>query len=94
MKRIRIQRPRARRERDWGQALPPDPRDPDVVRAKALACAGDRAGRRTARQSHSPGLPRRRADSSPPGGSPGEQFDPFKFLIYAELAGVETGPVE
>jgi hypothetical protein len=53
MKRLRIQRPRARRERDWGEALPPDPRDPDVVRAKALARAGDRAGRRTARQSHS-----------------------------------------
>jgi hypothetical protein len=44
MKRIRVQRPRARRERDWGEALPPDPRDPDVVRAKALARAGDRAG--------------------------------------------------
>jgi hypothetical protein len=29
-----------------------------------------------------------------PGGSPGEHFDPFKFLIYAELAGVEIGPVE
>ena len=36
MKSIRIQRPRARRERDWGEALPPDPRDPDVIRAKAL----------------------------------------------------------
>jgi len=44
MKRIRIQRPKARRERDWGEALPPDPRDPDVVRAKALARAGDRTG--------------------------------------------------
>ena len=54
MKRIRIQRPKARRERDWGEALPPDPRDPDVVRAKALARAGDRTGRRTARQSRSP----------------------------------------
>ena len=53
MKRICIQRPRARRERDWGEALPPDPQDPDVVRAKALARAGDRAGRRTARHSHS-----------------------------------------
>ena len=37
MKRTRIERPRARRERDWREALPPDPRDPDVVRAKALA---------------------------------------------------------
>lgn len=41
MKSIRIQRPRAQRERDWGEALPPDPRDPDVVRAKALARAGN-----------------------------------------------------
>ncbi len=54
MKRIRIQRPSVRRERDWVEALPPDPRDPDVVRAKALARTGDRAGRRTARQSRSP----------------------------------------
>jgi hypothetical protein len=30
----------------------------------------------------------------PPGGSPGEQFDPFKFLIYADLAGVEIGPLD
>ena len=53
MKRIRIQRPRARRERDWGEALPQDPRDPGVVRVKALARAGDRAGSRTGRQSRS-----------------------------------------
>ena len=38
----------------WHEVLPPDPRDPDVVRAKALARAGDRAGRRTPRQSPSP----------------------------------------
>lgn len=37
MKRIHIQRPKARRERDWGEVLPPDPRDPDVVRAKTPA---------------------------------------------------------
>ena len=54
MKRIRIQRPRAWARHDWDEALPPDPRDPDVVRAKALARAGDRTGRRTARQSRSP----------------------------------------
>jgi hypothetical protein len=65
MKRIRIQRPRARRERGGGEALPPGTRDPDVVRAKALSRAGDRAGRSTARQSYSPGLPRRRPDSAP-----------------------------
>jgi len=23
-----------------------------------------------------------------------QQFDPFKFLIYAELAGAEIGPVQ
>jgi len=39
VKRIRIQKPRARRERSWSDVLPPDPRDPDVVRAKALARA-------------------------------------------------------
>ena len=36
MKRIRINRPRTRRERPWADDLPTDPRDPDVVRAKAL----------------------------------------------------------
>ena len=40
MKQTRIQRPRARRERPWREALPPDPRDPDIVRAKALARSG------------------------------------------------------
>jgi hypothetical protein len=40
VKRICIQRTRARRERLGREALPPDPRDPDVVRAKALARAG------------------------------------------------------
>jgi hypothetical protein len=37
MKRSRITRPRIRRERAWAEDLPADPRDPDVVRAKALA---------------------------------------------------------
>ncbi|MGH3393185.1 MAG: universal stress protein [Streptosporangiaceae bacterium] len=37
VKRVRIQRSRARRERDWREALPPDP---DVVQANALAQAG------------------------------------------------------
>jgi hypothetical protein len=37
MKRTRIRRPRARSERPWLEALSPDPRDPDIVRAKALA---------------------------------------------------------
>jgi hypothetical protein len=37
MKRTRIRRPRARSERPRLEALSPDPRDPDIVRAKALA---------------------------------------------------------
>ena len=39
MKRIRTVAPRIRRERGWPEDLPADPRDPDVVRAKALARA-------------------------------------------------------
>jgi hypothetical protein len=42
MKRIRIPAPRARRELSWREELPLDPRDPDVVRAKALARADAR----------------------------------------------------
>jgi hypothetical protein len=40
MNRIRIGRPRARSERPWPGALPPDPPDPDTARA-----TGARAGR-------------------------------------------------
>jgi hypothetical protein len=40
VKQTRIQRPRVRRARPWHEALPPDPRDPDVIRAKALARSG------------------------------------------------------
>jgi hypothetical protein len=43
MQRIRIHRLRVRRERPWHEVLRPDPRDPDVVRAKALARADDHA---------------------------------------------------
>jgi hypothetical protein len=39
MRRIRVDRPRIRRERAWTEDLSADPRDPDVVRAKALARA-------------------------------------------------------
>ena len=39
MKRIRIEKPKVRQERWWLEALPFDPRDPDIVRAKALAAA-------------------------------------------------------
>jgi hypothetical protein len=37
MKRVRIVRPGIRRGRPEAEDLPADPRDPDVVRAKALA---------------------------------------------------------
>lgn len=43
MRRIRIEKPEGRRERSWLEALPLDPRDPDIVRAKAI----DRSGNRT-----------------------------------------------
>ena len=36
MKRIRTGRPGIRRGHPWPDDLPADPRDPDVVRAKAL----------------------------------------------------------
>jgi hypothetical protein len=35
MQRIRIQRPKLRRQRPWREVLPLDPRDPEVLRAKA-----------------------------------------------------------
>jgi hypothetical protein len=41
VKRIRIHKPRMAREHPWREVLPADPRDPDVVRAKALARASD-----------------------------------------------------
>jgi len=43
MNRIRIRRPRARSERPWPGALPPDPPDPDIVRARGARA--DRAFR-------------------------------------------------
>jgi len=55
VKQIRIHKPRARRERSWREALPPDPRDPDVVRAKALARARQPRQRVT---SHAVAVPR------------------------------------
>jgi hypothetical protein len=39
MKRIRAGRPGIRRERAWTEDVPAGPRDPDVVRAKALTRA-------------------------------------------------------
>jgi hypothetical protein len=49
MKSIRTSRPRIRRERSWPEDLPADPRDPDVVRAKALARARLTGPSRTSR---------------------------------------------
>ena len=37
MRRIRVERPRLRPEHSWTEDPTADPRDPDVVRAKALA---------------------------------------------------------
>jgi len=48
MKRIRISRPRTRRERPWADDLPADPRDPDIVRAKAHAARQRAASDRSA----------------------------------------------
>lgn len=40
MKRIRVERPKRPRERDWLTVLPLDPHDPDVLRAKAIGRSG------------------------------------------------------
>jgi len=37
MKQIRVERPKQRRVRADAEILPLDPRDPDIVRAKALS---------------------------------------------------------
>jgi hypothetical protein len=37
MKQIRAERPKQRRDRSGTEIFPRDPRDPDIVRAKALA---------------------------------------------------------
>jgi hypothetical protein len=42
MRRVRIEKPRVRREHGRAEALPIDPRDPDIVRAKAMARSGGR----------------------------------------------------
>jgi hypothetical protein len=39
MKRVRTQKLRIRRDHPWHEVLPAGPRDPDVLRAKALARA-------------------------------------------------------
>jgi hypothetical protein len=47
MKRIRISKPSTRREMMYPEDLPADPRDPDVVRAKALTRAQATSSSRT-----------------------------------------------
>jgi hypothetical protein len=42
MRRLRIEKPRVRREHGRAEALEIDPRDPDIVRAKAMARSGGR----------------------------------------------------
>jgi len=48
MKRVRITRPGARRERPGAEVLPLDPRDPEIVRVKSIF------GRRATSQGASP----------------------------------------
>jgi hypothetical protein len=49
MKRIRIDRRRIRRQLPLLEILPPDARDPDVVRVKALARAGQQSQQETSK---------------------------------------------
>ena len=49
MKQIRVERPKRRRDRAGTELLALDPRDPDIVRAKALS----RAARKPAAKSSS-----------------------------------------
>jgi hypothetical protein len=45
MRRIRIHRPKVRRDYPWLAALALDPRDPDIVRAKSIGRSGQRSTR-------------------------------------------------
>jgi hypothetical protein len=45
MRRVRVQRPKRKRERPWLEALTTEPRDPDIVRAKALGRSPVRTSR-------------------------------------------------
>jgi|HubBroStandDraft_6_1064221.scaffolds.fasta_scaffold377488_1 hypothetical protein len=51
MKQIRINR-QHRPAREWLEPLPPDARDPDVVRAKQLARRADSRSQRQRRSGH------------------------------------------
>ena len=76
MRRIFIQRPKSKRERPWLEVLPLEPRDLDVVRAKAL----DRSSVATRGRDRGPGLTQardpegvRRAPDLPDRAEVGEQ---------------------
>ena len=47
MKQVRAKKSRSRCEHPWDEALPADPRDPDITRAKALARTGKHGQRMT-----------------------------------------------
>ena len=47
MKQIRAERPKRRGDRAGGEIFPLDPRDPDIVQAKALAAARRPAAKST-----------------------------------------------
>lgn len=57
MKRIRTVAPGIGRERRWPEDLPAGPRDPDVVRASALARARLACGPRLNGEGQTPGNP-------------------------------------
>jgi hypothetical protein len=40
MKQVRVKKSRSPREHPWDEALPADPRDPDILRAKGLVRTG------------------------------------------------------
>jgi hypothetical protein len=90
VKRIRIQKPRARRERPGHEALPPDPRDPDIVRAKALARAGNPRRRVTGRAATVP-RPADASGTTPSGlatdGLPGASRVPSSAAGRVEMTG-------
>jgi hypothetical protein len=48
MKQIRVERPKHRRDRTDAGIFPLDPRDPDIVRAKALGRAAPRPATKAA----------------------------------------------
>jgi hypothetical protein len=47
MKQVRAKTSRSPRAHPWDEALPADPRDPDILRAKALARTGKPGQRMT-----------------------------------------------